>query len=249
MTTLPSHDPRSWGLALDFADMDELVAGLVVPAEASMPVMSSLETSRELVRHSWLRYEFAGVAVTHSLVALELALAARLSADGTLPDLIRRAVTSGLVPGDLAAELDRAAAQRERIATGRATSGALPPMGCLRLVRAVFDAVTLLTPAVRPTDRLDLLWKQVRAAPFPESFRGVDLDGVELILLDAGVAGLVQREVDGGLDAAGLSSLWDCIADLDRVLPLINEQYCAGYYARLRRLACLAAARHLPTAT
>lgn len=46
--------------------------------------MSALETSRELIRHSYYRYEFATVAVTHSLFALEHVLAERLATNGPL---------------------------------------------------------------------------------------------------------------------------------------------------------------------
>ncbi|MFJ2598215.1 hypothetical protein [Streptomyces erythrochromogenes] len=58
---LPTPDPRTWGTAPDFAAMRALVAGLVVPGNASMYVMSALETSRELIRYSYYRYEFATV--------------------------------------------------------------------------------------------------------------------------------------------------------------------------------------------
>ncbi|GHB83678.1 hypothetical protein GCM10010347_63190 [Streptomyces cirratus] len=50
-----------------------------LPGGASMYVMSALKTSRELIRHSYYRYEFATVAVTHSLFALEHVLAERLT--------------------------------------------------------------------------------------------------------------------------------------------------------------------------
>jgi hypothetical protein len=74
----PVLDPRSHGIVLDYAGMHALVADLVLPGGASMQVMSALETSRELLRHSYYRYEFATVAVTHSLFALEQVLAERL---------------------------------------------------------------------------------------------------------------------------------------------------------------------------
>lgn len=56
-----------------------------------MYVMSALETSRELIRHSSYRYEFATVAVTHSLLALEHVLAERLATNEPLHTLIERA--------------------------------------------------------------------------------------------------------------------------------------------------------------
>ena len=265
MTTLPPvpgppqvPDPRSRDVALDLAGMDALVAGLVLPDGASPYVTSALETSRELIRHSWYRYEFATVAVTHSLFALEQVLAGRLAVEAPLPELIERAADAGLVGAGLAAELDFGRRLRDRLAQGAATSAALGPERAVTLVRAVFDAVALLLPPPPtaeassgsvPEERLARLWKEHRSAPFPAGFRGVDIEGAELVLLDADVAGLVRRELDGGLDGTGIAVLWACIADLDKAVPLIDETYCSAYFTRLRTMAGLAAARHLPTAS
>ncbi|WP_330455727.1 hypothetical protein OIB37_01900 [Streptomyces sp. NBC_00820] len=71
---------------------------------------------------------------------------------------------------------------------------------------------------------------------------------MDLVLLDADVAGLVQRELNGGLDDSGIAHLWGCIADLDKIVPLIDEEYCASYFAKLRTLAQVAAAPYIPTA-
>ncbi|WP_327281164.1 MULTISPECIES: hypothetical protein [unclassified Streptomyces] len=166
--------------------MDALVADLVLPGYASMYVMSTMETSRELIRHSYYRYEFATVVVTHSL-------------------LLR------------------------------------PPSEA--------DVAAVDMSGAQPEDRLARLWEEHRRALYPDSFRGIDVEGVELILLDADVAGLVQRELNGGLDDSGIAILWACIADLDKVVTLINSQYCASYFARLRTMAKLVAARYIPTAT
>ncbi|MFD8694884.1 hypothetical protein [Kitasatospora purpeofusca] len=259
---LPAPDPRVRDIVLDFADMDALVADLVLPADASMYVMSALETSRELIRHSYYRYEFATVAVTHSLFALEHLLAGRLGVDEPLPVLVERARAAGLVPAELAAELDRGRELRDRLAQGTVTSAALRPAMAVAMVRAVFEAVSLLLrpPAAAeataagsgresPEDRLARLWEEHLRAPYPDGFRGVDIEGVELILLDAAVAGLVQRELRGGLDDGLIARLWACITDLDRIVPLIGSAYCALYFARLRTMAVHAATRHTPTAT
>ncbi|MEU2100395.1 hypothetical protein ABZ741_41180 [Streptomyces globisporus] len=259
---LPVPDPRVRDVVLDYAGMDALVADLVLPGEASMYVMSAMETSRELIRHSYYRYEFATVAVTHSLFALEHVLAERLAVDEPVQDLIERAAAAGLIPAELAAELDRSRLLRDKLTRGAVTSAALGPVRAIAMVRAVFDAVSLLLPppsaaevaavdmnGAQPEDRLARLWEEHRRALYPDSFRGIDVEGVELILLDADVAGLVQRELDGGLDDSGIAILWGCIAGLDRVVALINSEYCASYFARLRTMAKLTAARYIPTAT
>ncbi|MFB7541402.1 hypothetical protein ACFC0N_16060 [Streptomyces zaomyceticus] len=259
---LPVRDPRVRDLVLDHADMHALVADLVLPGDASMYVMSAMETSRELIRHSSYRYEFATVAVTHSLFALEHVLAERLATNEPLQDLIERAAGAGLVTAGLAADLDRSRLLRDRLTQGAESSAALSPIQAVAMVRAVFDAVSLLlrpppaaeTTAVdaggtQPGGGLARLWEDHLRALFPDGFRGVDFDGVDLVLLDADVAGLVHRELKGGLDDSGIAHLWGRIADLDKIIPLIGEEYCASYFTKLRAMAQVAAAPHIPAAT
>jgi hypothetical protein len=260
--TIAVPDPRARHLVLDYADMHALVADLVLPGNASRYVMSAMETSREHIRHSYYRYEFATVAVTHSLFALEHVLAERLATNEPLQDLIERATEAGLITAALAAELDRSRLLRDKLTHGAASSAALRPLQAIALVRAVFDAVSLLlrppsaeettTPdmgAAKPEDGLARLWEDHRRALFPDGFRGVDFDGVALVLLDADVAGLVQREMNGGLDDSGIALLRDLITDLDKIVPLINEEYCASYFAKLRTMAKVAAGPYSPAAT
>ncbi|WP_438297586.1 hypothetical protein [Streptomyces sp. HUAS TT7] len=141
---LPVRDPRAGNLVLDYADMHALVADLILPGHASMYLMSAMETSRELIRHSYYRYEFATVAVTHSLFALEHVLAERLAMNEPLPVLIERAAGAGLITPGLAAELDRSRLLRDKLTQGTESSAALRPIRAVAMVRAVFDAVSLL---------------------------------------------------------------------------------------------------------
>lgn len=258
---LPVRDPRVRALVFDYAEMHALVADLVLPGGASMYVMSALETSRELIRHSYYRYEFATVAVTHSLFALEHVLAERLATNEPLHVLIERATDAGLITAELAAELDRSQLLRDKLTQGAESSATLRPTRAVVMVRAVFDAVSLLlrqpSPAgttapdvggAQPEDGLARLWEDHLRALFPDGFRGVDVDGVDLVLLDADVGGLVQRELNGGLDDSGIAYLWGRITDLDKIVPLINEEYCASYFTKLRTMAQVAAAPHIPTA-
>ncbi|WP_406137154.1 hypothetical protein OH828_00145 [Streptomyces anulatus] len=259
---LPVRDPRARDLVLDYAEMHALVGDLVLPGGASMYVMSALETSRELIRHSYYRYEFATVAVTHSLFALEHVLAERLATNEPLHVLVERATDAGLITAELAVELDRTRLLRDKLTQGAESSAALRPIRAVAMLRAVFDAVSLLlrppsaaqataadVGGAQPEGGLARLWEDHLRALFPDGFRGVDFDGVDLVLLDADVAGLVQRELKGGLDDSGIAYLWGCIADLDKIVPLINEEYCASYFANLRTMAQVAAAPYVPTAT
>ncbi|WP_330334367.1 hypothetical protein OHS33_34550 [Streptomyces sp. NBC_00536] len=264
---LPVRDPRARDLVPDHADMHALVADLVLPGDASMYVMSAMETSRELIRHSYYRYEFATVAVTHSLFALEHVLSERLVTNEPLHALIERATGAGLITAGLGAELDRGRLLRDKLTQGAESSAALRPIRAVAMVRAVFDAVSLLlrpptaaeataaeataagVGGAHPDGGLARLWEDHLRALFPDGFRGVDFDGVDLVLLDADVAGLVQRELKGGLDDRGIAHLWGCIADLDKIVPLINEEYCASYFTKLRTMAQVAAVPYVPTAT
>lgn len=259
---LPVRDPRARDLVLDYAEMHALVADLVLPGGASMYVMSALETSRELIRHSYYRYEFATVAVTHSLFALEHVLAERLATNEPLHVLIERATDTGLITAELAIELDRSRLLRDKLTQGAESSAALRPLRAVTMLHAVFDAVSLLlrppsaaettaddVGGAQPEGGLARLWEDHLKALFPDGFRGVDFDGVDLVLLDADVAGLVQRELKDGLDGSGIAYLRGCIADLDKIVPLINEEYCATYFENLRRMAQAAAAPYVPTAT
>ncbi|MEU5099341.1 hypothetical protein [Streptomyces sp. NPDC020996] len=97
-------------------------------------------------------------------------------------------------------------------------------------------------------ERLAPLWEEHLRAPFPAGSRGVDFDGIDLILLDADVAGLVQRELEDGLDGAGVAVLWTCITRLGTVLPPIGQDYHTACYARLRLMAGDVAARSTPSA-
>ncbi|MGW7448072.1 hypothetical protein [Kitasatospora sp. NPDC054795] len=258
----PAQDPRAWSVAPDYPGMQDLVAGLEVPAGAAMGVMGALETSRELIRHSYYRYEFATVAVTHALFALEQVLVERLAVEEPLRELIGRAAAEGLLEPGLVTETEASLRLRDKLARGTVTTGAVPPERAVTLVRAVFDAVSaLLRPPVAAdaaggtTDeesaraRLDRLWEEHRRAPFPRSFLGVDIAGVCLILLEDAVASAVLREQGGGFDDRSISDLWHRIADLDKIVPLIDEQYCREYFARLRTVAGLVAASQLPPAT
>ncbi|KOG43261.1 hypothetical protein [Streptomyces resistomycificus] len=101
----------------------------------------------------------------------------------------------------------------------------------------------------QPADPLARLWEEHERALFPAGFRGADIENVELVLVDADVAGLVQRELNGGLDDSGVSLLWACVADLGKIVPLIDDEYCASYFARLLAMAKMAAVRCSPTAT
>ncbi|BDM74171.1 hypothetical protein HEK616_76580 (plasmid) [Streptomyces nigrescens] len=85
------------------------------------------------------------------------------------------------------------------------------------------------------------LWQEHVAADFPVRLRGVELAGIDMVLLDADIAGCVSawRNGDGSLDAERHRILRRCIADLNTILPLLTDEDDHRYYARLHRLAAL----------
>jgi hypothetical protein len=92
------------------------------------------------------------------------------------------------------------------------------------------------------TDRADVaaLWEAHRRAAFPPRLRGADVAGVDVVTLDATVAGCVSTwlENGGSLDDRARTALSGCRDDLAQVLPeLAGEE--AAYLARLRDLAAL----------
>ncbi|MET9395087.1 hypothetical protein ABZY20_32545 [Streptomyces sp. NPDC006624] len=85
------------------------------------------------------------------------------------------------------------------------------------------------------------LWREHLRAAFPAALRGAEPAGIDLVLLDAAVAGCVSawRNDGGALDGERHRVLRACIEDLDRVLPTLGEPEDRRYWKRLRRLAVL----------
>ncbi len=99
------------------------------------------------------------------------------------------------------------------------------------------DGVTT-DPAPREAARL--LYDQHERAEFPDRWRDEEPGGVEMVMLDADVAGVVWSWLSGGrLDATRQSVLRSSLRDLDRVLPVLSDSQELQYCQRLRELARL----------
>ncbi|MFE7369194.1 hypothetical protein [Streptomyces anulatus] len=85
------------------------------------------------------------------------------------------------------------------------------------------------------------LWQEHMRAPFPAGLAGAERAGVDLVLLDADIAGCVSnwRSNHGSLDGERQRILCRRITDLDRVLPLLSATENPPYWHRLHRLAHL----------
>jgi hypothetical protein len=88
-------------------------------------------------------------------------------------------------------------------------------------------------------DSVQRLWDEHSDAPFPARLRGEEIAGVEMVMLDADIAGCVQSWLanNGQLDEHRKEILRSCLDDADRVLPLLQDDGEREYYERLRRLA------------
>ncbi|MFE0106421.1 hypothetical protein [Streptomyces sp. NPDC059009] len=79
------------------------------------------------------------------------------------------------------------------------------------------------------------------ARPFPPNFRGRVIEGKDMVLLDADAYGYVSCAFDGPLDEQRHAGLLKLTAVFETVLPAIDDEYAAKYYAHVRDMAALAA--------
>lgn len=82
-------------------------------------------------------------------------------------------------------------------------------------------------------------WNKHLRDEFPARLRGEELEGVDLVMLDADTAGCVIAWLgnNGVLDEQQKHSLGAVLRDLDVVLPLLTDPVEAAYYQRLQGLA------------
>ncbi|MGW7018677.1 hypothetical protein ACWGGS_04905 [Streptomyces decoyicus] len=94
------------------------------------------------------------------------------------------------------------------------------------------------------------LWEEHLAAAFPTALRGAEAAGIDMVMLDADIAGcvLTWQNTGGYLDADRQRILRSRLSDLDRVLPLLVETNEIHYSQRLRLLAVLTS-EHGPAPT
>ena len=81
-------------------------------------------------------------------------------------------------------------------------------------------------------------WREHLSASFPKRLRGTEIDGIELVLLDADAAGCIQSFIDSGgeLSLVQTARLGLLLRDLTRVVPRLADDE-RGYFARLQSLS------------
>ena len=86
---------------------------------------------------------------------------------------------------------------------------------------------------------IEQLWREHESAAFPQGYRGKDVNGVDLVMLDADVAGCVDTFCSGGnLNLYQTAMLGLCYRNLTYLIPMLSEEGRA-YYSRLELLAKL----------
>ncbi|HJS20210.1 MAG TPA: hypothetical protein VJ785_15795 [Anaerolineales bacterium] len=84
------------------------------------------------------------------------------------------------------------------------------------------------------------LWQQHSSASFPQGYGDREINGINLPLLDAEIAGCVRMYLHNGgkLDPPRVKTLRKSLIDLNTIVLLLNSEELM-YFDRLRKLANL----------
>ncbi|WP_327318980.1 hypothetical protein [Streptomyces sp. NBC_01235] len=89
-------------------------------------------------------------------------------------------------------------------------------------------------------DMLSQMMAEHMATPFPPSFRGLDIEGQDMVLLDADAYAFASSVLNGPLNERRRAGLMRLTAAFEKVLPAIGDEQGAKYYTHLRDMAVLA---------
>src|SRR5947209_20525345 len=94
------------------------------------------------------------------------------------------------------------------------------------------------------------LWQAHRNRKFPPRLRDAEVGDVDVVLLDACIAGCVGTWLSNGghLDLERSQTLATCLEDLEQVLAVLTDAEGVEYLQRLRELAAAVLARTPPVA-
>jgi hypothetical protein len=139
----PDPDPRWWELFRDLAALEEHVNGWQVGEAVPDDMAGVLRTARLLLVHSYLVYEFAHVAVTWGLLALEAALCVCLGAQGRqdLGRLLRQTKEQGLITDEEFTALGGIRELRNMIVHGGLRSSS-SPSSAVEMVAVIHEAIS-----------------------------------------------------------------------------------------------------------
>ncbi|MGY4387076.1 hypothetical protein [Streptomyces sp. TE12347] len=90
-------------------------------------------------------------------------------------------------------------------------------------------------------DLLARLWEEQMRMPFPPNMRGREIEGEDMVYLDASIAIGVSSSLSEPFDVKRRDALLRCLAAVEKVLPSIDgEGGAIERYERLREMAALA---------
>ncbi len=88
-------------------------------------------------------------------------------------------------------------------------------------------------------DEVRLLQERHHELPFPPRLRGEEINGVDMVMVDADIAGCVQVWLgsSSNLDPGRIAVLRTCRDDVERVLPTLTEPDEVEFYSVLLDVA------------
>ena len=97
---------------------------------------------------------------------------------------------------------------------------------------------------MEPDEQLQMLserWERYSRVRFPAGFSGAEVAGIHISALDSAASGCICSYVGralrdprhGSLDSERIEILRQCRANLDRVLPELEEEAVRGYFEEL----------------
>jgi hypothetical protein len=87
---------------------------------------------------------------------------------------------------------------------------------------------------------LERLWREHLEAPYPNGYRGEEVEGIDLVELDAAIAGCVSTYLAeaGHLDLQRTDVLRDCCWEAHLVVSKLPSP-ARDYFARLERMSTI----------
>ncbi|WP_406359497.1 hypothetical protein OID55_00960 [Streptomyces sp. NBC_00715] len=94
---------------------------------------------------------------------------------------------------------------------------------------------------VEKRDALAQMMAEHMARPFPPGFRGLDVEGRDMVMLDSDAYAYAACVHDGLLSEQARAGLTRLTSAFGKVLPAIDDEYAATYYTHLHSMVVLSA--------
>ncbi|MFB8036176.1 hypothetical protein ACFC5Z_25175 [Streptomyces sp. NPDC056004] len=90
-------------------------------------------------------------------------------------------------------------------------------------------------------DALAQMMAEHMARPFPTGFRGLDVEGQDMVMLDSDAYAYAACVHEGLLSEQARVRLTRLTSAFGKVLPAIDDEYTAKYYTHLHNMVVLSA--------